>query len=90
MKKLNKKLTLNKQTIARLDGEQQISIFGGYDPSNIISCTTNITKDINCPTNEGIKTLGCFITIKGESCTCPPPPTDTCPTNGGINSLGCY
>lgn len=71
-KSLNKKLQLNKETIAILDKEQQSQILGGELPTLAITCkppTTDdctvlpVTENVNChPTfdNYGTCLGGCW------------------------------
>ncbi len=46
MKKLTKKLQLNKETIARLNDDQQQSIYGGWRDTDIDGC---VSREVGCP-----------------------------------------
>ncbi len=80
MKKLNKKLVINKETIANLNNEQQFQVLGG----GISLPNDCVSKQPSCPTEESCqKTCGevsCCCSLPGNySCqvkvtknTCPP------------------
>lgn len=44
-KRLGKKLTLNKKTIAILDHRQINAVYGGIDPTNVSNCVCNNTEE---------------------------------------------
>ena len=66
--KLDGKLSLNKETVSRLNDEQMKRINGGFTSfaCSIIFCGGGGATRNNCPTRVG----------------CPPPPSADCPTQG--------
>ncbi|HBN06708.1 MAG TPA: hypothetical protein DD434_13125 [Bacteroidales bacterium] len=85
-KSLNKKLQLNKETIAILDKEQQFQILGGDLP---------VTKDIRCNTGTTdtitIEPVTMENTCMYTEANCLTRSPKDCPSNVvGCNSVTCY
>ncbi len=88
MKKLNKKLQLNKVTIARLTSDQQRSMYGGDLPTTVTKydCGGGGITVFTNPTCNGA-TCGCQgIQTEGtcDSAACPPTSPERC-----ASALGC-
>ena len=67
-KKLTKKLTLNKTTIARLEIPQKSMINGGAVLVTIVDCTQALYK---CPANWSIQGLNTCIYTDAQMVGCP-------------------
>jgi natural product precursor len=78
LKRVNKKLKLNKLTIAYLNRADMNNVFGGADDENestncTLLCTTTCTVFPNCPSVTCPTYITCTI---GDCCE-----SETCPTN---------
>ncbi len=63
VKKFNKRLVLNKNTIAHLDNDDMNAINGGYtllcQPTGFTYCITRCVTDCACPTDMPTKCYPC-------------------------------
>lgn len=72
-KKINKKLSLNKKTVANLDSGAMNAIYAGYHPPTyLITCPQGCNTEVSC-----LFTM-CPTDVTGYQDTCIPCITETC------------